>query len=629
MINSEKDHSQITWNPKNVFSRTVWHDSRDWRGYLFGAGLVVLVTGLAYAAKALISPTSSIMFYLLGVVVTAILWGLGPSIMVCVLSEMASDYFFVGPKLGFGSPYIQDIITLIVLTVVGVAISYLTSQTRWQTKEARQHGLETYALYVLSQSLAVNDELKSNLDTIMKKTREILGYNVVIFLPDEENKQMLKPYLNHAEPISGENEITVATWSFQHKKKAGRWTEMFPDVKAQYIPLITPRGIAGVMAVSEVDAPNHLTAPRERILNAFANIAAMAIERSLLYKNLVYLASFPKLNPQPIIEINTSEHFLYVNPAADEAFPDLKTKGLEHPYLTNLKTLIEPLQSGGKDILTRQVAVDTRYFQQNILLTDGDSNVRVYGVDITEGIKFAEEAKKIRDTQAAVEKIQTAFLDSISHELRTPLASVIGILSSLREEFNLSDATSKNLIQVAHEEAKKLNNSITNLLDISRIEAGAIRLNRQLSDVRDIINMTLDELGDRASGRSISVDVATGLPFVSVDSGLIVKVLHNLMDNALKYSSPDSPIDVSARRVTQAIEIEVADRGVGIPPDNLPYIFHRFYRAHHDVSGIGLGLSICKGIIDAHGGQITAENRSGSGTIFRLTLPLVDTTGQK
>ncbi len=145
--------------------------------------------------------------------------------------------------------------------------------------------------------------------------------------------------------------------------------------------------------------------------------------------------------------------------------------------------------------------------------------------------------------------------------------------------------------------------------------------------MNEIIGVALDQFGDRSGGRVIKVDIATGLPYISADFSLIVKVLLNLLDNAVKYSSPDLPVEIRAWWVGQEVEIEVADRGIGIPPPDLLYIFQRFYRVPHTrVPGLGLGLSICKGIVDAHGGRITAENRYGGGTIIRLTLPVAEDT---
>jgi two-component system sensor histidine kinase KdpD len=243
-----------------------------------------------------------------------------------------------------------------------------------------------------------------------------------------------------------------------------------------------------------------------------------------------------------------------------------------------------------------------------------------------ERTRLAEEARNAQILEDT-ERLQTALLNSISHDLHTPLVSVIGVLSSLQEEgMALDDAARKNLVQVAREEAERLNHLIANLLDVSRLEAGAIRISRQPSDVQDIVGVALEQLGSRFGTRPIKIDIPAELAFVSVDSGLVVQALVNILDNALKYSPPDSPIDISARQVAQQVEIDVADRGVGIPREDLLRVFEKFYRVHRpdNVTGTGLGLSISKGILEAHGGRIVAKNRPGGGTIVRLTLPVAE-----
>jgi K+-sensing histidine kinase KdpD len=494
-------------------------------------------------------------------------------------------------------------------------------------KETRRREQETDTLYQLSKKLAATDELEASLDSIISIAQERMDYNISIYLPDYGNDKVLRAYPESTEISSKKTEISAATWSFQTQKRSGHGTNMFPELKETYIPLLTSTSIVGVLGIRSPQNTNRIKVAQNQFLDAFTSIAAMAIEHGLVKQGLDHLASFPKLNPQPIIELNTSEHFLYINPTADRVFPDLRTKGSEHPYLAGLEIVVESIKSDNKGSLTRQVVVDGRYFQQTIILTDEGTSVRVYGVDITERLRLAEETQRMKDTQIATEKLQTAFLDSISHDLRTPLSSIIGVLSSLREEFNMDDTTRKNLIQVAHQEANRLNNSITNLLDISKIEAGVISISRQLSDIHDIISMALDELGERTKSQNIKVSIAPDLHLIFVDFNLILRVIFNLIDNALKYSSNDFPIEINAKSLTQAVEIEVADRGVGIPPEDLPYVFYRFYRGHKvNVSGTGLGLSICKGIIEAHGGTITAGNRPGGGTIMKLTLPLTNSS---
>jgi two-component system sensor histidine kinase KdpD len=171
---------------------------------------------------------------------------------------------------------------------------------------------------------------------------------------------------------------------------------------------------------------------------------------------------------------------------------------------------------------------------------------------------------------------------------------------------------------------------VTNLLDVSRIEANAIRLNRQPSDIEDIISVAREQLGSRHGEHPINFDLPTDIPYLFVDFSLMVQVFINLLDNAFKYSPPNASIEISERKIGQEIEIYVADRGVGIPTQDLERVFDKFYRVERPnyVTGTGLGLSICKGIIEAHGGQIWAENRPGGGTVIRLTLPLPPEEGK-
>jgi two-component system sensor histidine kinase KdpD len=225
----------------------------------------------------------------------------------------------------------------------------------------------------------------------------------------------------------------------------------------------------------------------------------------------------------------------------------------------------------------------------------------------------------------ATEKLQTALLNSISHDLRTPLVSITGALSSLEDDVvRQDDETRRSLVQTAREEADRLNRLVGNLLEMTRLEAGAIRVACEPSDLQDVIGSALAELGRRLEGRPVTVQVPDDLPLVPLDFVLIVHVLMNVIDNALKYSPPPLPIEIQARAVGTEVEIEVADRGSGIPPEDLARVFDKFYRVQRpgSVAGTGLGLSISKGLVEAHGGRIWAQNRSRGGTVVTLALPM-------
>ena len=239
-----------------------------------------------------------------------------------------------------------------------------------------------------------------------------------------------------------------------------------------------------------------------------------------------------------------------------------------------------------------------------------------------ERAQLAEDARQAyldRETQ----KLQTALLNSISHDLRTPLASVTGSLSTLLDsEVTLDKAARRGLIETAYAEAQRLNHLVGNLLDMSRLQAGAMRAVREPCDLQDLIGAALEQLGERLRYRKVAVD-APVLPMVPMDFGLMTQVLVNLLDNALKYSPPDNPVEVNVREEDSVVYIEVADHGAGISAEDLPYVFDSFYCLRHpgSVHGTGLGLSISRGIVELHGGRLKAANRPGGGAVFTVELP--------
>lgn len=243
-----------------------------------------------------------------------------------------------------------------------------------------------------------------------------------------------------------------------------------------------------------------------------------------------------------------------------------------------------------------------------------------------ERAQLAGQAQQAQLLQAT-ERLQTALLNSISHDLRTPLVSITGALSSLAEGGPAMDTgIHQSLIETAREEADRMNRLVGNLLNMTRLEAGAMQVVKQPGDIQDAIGTALENLNDHLQERRISVDVEEHISLVPMDFVLIVQVLVNLIDNALKYSPPELPVEIKARRIDQQVSVEVSDRGIGIPAGDLEHIFEKFYRVHRpeSISGTGLGLSISKGIVEAHGGRIRAENRPGGGTTITFTLPLED-----
>jgi two-component system sensor histidine kinase KdpD len=255
---------------------------RNWRGYLQGLGLVALATLLGQLIHGFFAPTTIAMLYLLSVVITAYLWGLGPSILVSVLGVLAFDFFHVPPYLTFRITDTQYIFTFLALLFVGVVVSYLALRVRRQTYSARRRERETAALYSLGRDLAVSNDLESYVRAIVKRAKETFGHDAMLFLPDSKHRETLKPYSDTPSIPIDENELAAAIWAFQHQKTVGRGTDTLPNAKSQYLPLVTARGAVGVLAISATDTEIELTIEQEQLLEAYADLAAIAIESILL-----------------------------------------------------------------------------------------------------------------------------------------------------------------------------------------------------------------------------------------------------------------------------------------------------------------------------------------------------------
>ncbi len=245
---------------------------------------------------------------------------------------------------------------------------------------------------------------------------------------------------------------------------------------------------------------------------------------------------------------------------------------------------------------------------------------------------LSEEAKKAELAMEA-DRLHTTLLNSISHDLRTPLSSIIGALTVLTDrEAQMDPTTRRDMIDTAREGAERLNRLVGDLLDITRLETGSLKLLWDWCDLEDMVGTVLEQLRPSLQGRDVQVRLEPGLPLVYADYALIAQVLHNLLDNAVKYSAEGTPITLSAERAGDAgdyVVISVADRGPGIPPDVRNRIFGKFFRIDRPGTGrgTGLGLAICKGIVEAHKGRIWVEPREGGGSVFAFSLPLVAVPG--
>jgi two-component system sensor histidine kinase KdpD len=507
-----------TTEPPAPIPRLASESGFAWRQYLYGIGLVALASLIGQPIRVVVDPTNLVMLYLLVVVVAAIRWGRGPSVLTAVLSALAFDFFMVPPHLTFAVANAQYILTFFGLLVVGLVISTLAVRERDQAESARRREMHTAALYDLSRDLATTVSQDMVIQAAVRHISELFNCETAVFLPEGD---LLTLYARSDEFPVDQDGYAVATWVFRQGQMAGLGTNTLAAAAACYLPLKTAQGAIGVVGIK----PN--------------------------------LESHEFLNPDQ-------------------------------------QRLLEALLS--------QVALATEAVQ----LADK-----------------AHQAQLLRET----EKLQTALLNSISHNLRTPLASITGALSSLRDDDQMLGADARReLLSTAWEEAERLNHLVGNLLNMTRLEAGAMKLALETYDVQDLVGVTLTQMANRLRNRRLVMDVPSTLPPVSIDLVLAAQALVNLVDNAVKYSPVDTPIGIRAYVDQGQVVIEVSDQGVGIPPDELERVFDKFYRVQQmsDTSGTGLGLSISRGIVELHGGRIWAANRPGGGTTFAVALPIAE-----
>lgn len=243
-----------------------------------------------------------------------------------------------------------------------------------------------------------------------------------------------------------------------------------------------------------------------------------------------------------------------------------------------------------------------------------------------ERMQLNREVENVR-VVAETESLRSALLSSLSHDLRTPLASIIGSTTSLLAYGrSYSEEVQRDLLKTVLEEAERLNRFVGNLLQMTKLEAGATVPKPQWADLEDLVGTTLERMESRLERVKVEVEIAPMLPLFQVDFVLMEHVLMNLLDNAVKYSPVGSTITIRGRQEGNWIVMEVRDQGIGIPQEHCKRIFDKFFRVYardRVVAGTGLGLAICKGIVEGHGGTIEAESPGGNqGSIFRVRLPV-------
>jgi len=499
--------------PRPRFARLRWS---GWPALARPALMAAVCTALNCLIFPYVPHAALVLVYLLGVVAVAARSGPGPSILACVLSVAAFDFFLVPPLYTFAVAEAQDLLTFGVMFVVALVISGLTVRIRWLADSARRRESRTAALYAMSRDLAGAREVSAILDAAARHIGEVFHGRVALLLPDTGGSLRPQTAGGNSYAPAGD-ELALCRWVYVQRRAAGLGTETSPEASAHYLPLTASRGTLGTLGFRPHD-PRTMAAPEQiRQLETFGGQVALALERAQL----------------------------------------------------------------------------------------------------------AEEAQQAQ-VRVETESMRSSLLSSVSHDLRTPLASITGTASSLLEgDATFDPSTRRMLLETLCEEAERLSRLVRNLLDMTRLQSGALRVSKEWHPLEEVIGAALGRMERSLRGRPVVTRVPEDLPLVPIDDVLIEQVLINLLENAVKYTPPGSEIELSARVGDGGVTVAVADRGAGIPPADEPHLFEKFYRGRSRGShGAGLGLAICRGIVEAHGGRIWAENRPGGGAIFQFTLPL-------
>ena len=492
----------------------------DVRPYVFASGFVLLGIPVAMALHSLLNITNVALVFLTAILIGAVLYGLGPSLLACVVALLAYNFFFLPPLYTFVIADPENVVALFFFAVVAVIASNLAARVRGQALAARLRARTTDDLYQFSRKLAVAVTLDDLLWATAHQIALMLKVRVVLLLPEQGTDNIAVRAGFPPEDMLDEADLAAAKWCWEKNHIAGRGSDTLPGGKWLFLPMRTGRGPLGVVGIIRDEAGPLLTPDQQRLLDALADQAALAIERVNLARDL---------------------------------------------HLARL--------------------------------------------------------------QVETDRLRAALLTSISHDLRTPLASILGSATSLRsQDAILDEPTKQSLLGTIIDESDRLNRFIGNLLDMTRLESGALRPRAGLSVLSDVLGAALQRAGKILAGHQVQVDLPADLPLLALDMVLFEQVLFNLLDNAAKYAPAGSLITLKAWQSGSTVTLRMLDEGDGIPPADLERIFEKFYRANgadRRRAGTGLGLAICRGFVEAMGGTIAAHNRPDrSGAMIDITLPV-------
>ena len=520
---------------------------------------------------------------------------------------------------------------------------------------ARTRSAELAALTTIAAQVNCTQDLDEILSGALETTLEVVGVDAgEIFLIDKETGDLLlraQQGLSQAfvadEAVIGPGEClcglsveslqtVVAADIAAHpaRSRPACLREGFRSLLC--LPLLARGQVLGLLNVQTRNS-RQFTAQDEELLTAIGNQIGIAIANARLIddaeRGRATLDSVMSSLVDGLLLVDRRGKIAYANPGAEEML-DLSDNTLVGQTIEAVERKIASCVDGQERVSSLlQTAIEDPQSTATVALAFSAPSARTLqarlfpihnatGDNLGLGLLLRDITR-----ERELDDMKSQLLSTVSHELRTPLASIKGFATTLlRQDVHWDEASRREFLSIIDEESDRLSELISNLLDMSRIEAGTLRVEPEPTDLLPIIDGTVSEFQVMTREHPFQTHLPPSLPLVWADPRRARQVLRNLVENAVKYSPEGGPVTIAARVGAGTVEISVSDQGLGMDSAHLDRIFDRFYQVDsastRKVGGSGLGLSICKAIVEAHGGRIWAESQPGLGSTFHFTLPL-------
>jgi len=488
----------------------------EWPRYVWAVAACIATTIVTWPLANRLDLANIVMVFLLCVVLVAVRWGRGPSMLAAVVSVMAFDFFYVPPRFSFAVSDVQYLLTFAVMLAVGLLIGQLTANLRFSAQVSASRERRAQSLFELTRDLSGALQTEQVVELGEASVRRTFFGDAKILLPDINDRLVL------SNTLPAGLDASLADWAFHNEQRAGLATGTLPSSSWHFVPLKAPMRNRGVLALQ----------PR------------------------------------------------------------------------NPRWLLIPEQVQQLETLARQIAIALE---------------RVHYVEVAQSAVVQMESERLRNT----------LLAAMSHDVRTPLTALVGQAEALASSNTLSEEQ-KASAQSISREAHELSALVTNLLEMARLESGQIDLRKEWQSVEEVVGSAIRAARHALGSVKVKTSVPADLPLVDFDASLIERVLVNLLENAAKYGingdAQHDAVVISAAVTPDTLELKVRDFGPGLPKvENSAAldIFEKFTRGKSESTtrGVGLGLAICKAIVQAHHGQISAGRPADGGAEFTVVLP--------